>query len=100
MIGKRFQTIDQWQVAELEEVRGFTKIAVDQFLHAQVVMTMPLLYVTQKAWETARLKSFQLFLHRFHVRSQCQFAAIVEDQMIGWVHALKFQKFIDRRSRA
>src|SRR5689334_19439595 len=99
MICKRLQAIDQWQVTESEEVRSGSEIVVNQLFHAQVIMTMSLFQVAQKVRKTPRLKGFQLFLQRFHIRGQCELAPIVEDQMIGWVDALKFQHVPQRGSQ-
>src|SRR6266508_2290335 len=93
MIGKWLQAMDQWQIAELEEIRRFAEITIDQFLHTQMIVTMTFLHVTQKTRETIWLEGFQLFTHGSHIRRQRQFTAIVEDQMIGWVYALKCQHF-------
>ena len=62
-------------------------------------MPVTFLQVTQKTLETSWLDCFQLLLHGFHIGSERELAAIIEDQMIGWVDALQIEPFVQRCSQ-
>ena len=99
MIDERLEAKDQIQILEVEEIGGLAEIAVDQFVQNQLVVPFTFLQVTQKTLETSRLDGFQLLLHGFHIGSERKLAAIIEDQMIGWVDALQVEPFVHGSSQ-
>ena len=93
MVDERLEAKEQRQILEAEEIGGLAEIAVDQFVQDELVVPFTFLQVTQKTLETSRLDGFQLLLHGFHIGSERKLAAVIKDQMIGWVDALQVEPF-------
>src|SRR6266496_4943549 len=91
MIRKWLKLVSKRNILERKEIRCFAKIAVDQAFHAERVMTMTFRHIAHQTLKTPRFESFELLLHRFHIRGERQLAAIIEDEMIRGVNALQIK---------
>jgi hypothetical protein len=90
---KRLEAKEQSEILEAEEIGGLAEIAVDQFIHGELIVSVTFLQVTQKTLETSRLDRFQLLLQGFHIGREREPAAIIKDQVIRWVYALQVEPF-------
>ena len=79
-----------WRLKKSEALR---KSRLTSLSKTELVVPVTFLQVTQKTLETSRLDRFQLLLHGFHIGGERKLAAIIEDQMIGWVDALQVEPF-------